>query len=274
MTGGSGKAGRDTVRALAERGYDVLNIDQAPPPTPLPGRFCRGDVTQLGEVVDLLHGCEAVIHLAAVPARNRFADEYTLRHNLASTGAVFHAAQILKLRRVVWASSETVLGLPFDTVIPTELPIDESHAPFPSSTYSLSKVLGEEMAVHYSRWTGVPFIGLRFSNIMLPEEYALFPSYWADPRKRKWNLWGYVDARDVGQSCLRALEAPVTGAPNYIIAAADTVMNRPTSSFLPEFFPQTRLRAGTGDYDTLLSIERARHDLGYTPRHSWRAHVG
>ena len=56
------------------------------------------------------------------------------------------------------------------------------------------------MARQFNRWSGIPFVGLRFSNIMEPQDYERFPSFSADPHLRKWNLWGYVDARDVAQS--------------------------------------------------------------------------
>ena len=100
------------------------------------------------------------------------------------------------VKRVVWASSETVLGLPFDRP-PDFAPIDESITPRPESSYALSKLVGETMATEFARRTGVPFVGLRISNIMEPTDYARFPRFQADARLRKWNLWGYVDARDV-----------------------------------------------------------------------------
>ena len=117
----------------------------------------------------------------------------------------------MKLERVVWASSETTLGLPFDREQPAYAPLDEQAPPLPESSYALSKILTEEMARQFHRWSGIPFIGLRISNIKNPEQYAEFPSYWADARLRKWNLWGYVDVRDVAQGCRLGLEAPVHG---------------------------------------------------------------
>jgi nucleoside-diphosphate-sugar epimerase len=90
---------------------------------------------------------------------------------------------------------------------------------------------------------------------------------------RKWNLWGYVDARDVAQSCRLGLEADVRGAEAFIIAAADTVMDRPNEELMAEVFPDVPLRDGTGDFDTLLSIDKARDLLGYAPGYSWRNHL-
>ena len=188
---------------------------------------------------------------------------------------VFQAAAALKLSRVVWASSETTLGLPFDTP-PRYAPVDEDHYPVPTSTYALSKVASETIAGHIAQWSGIPHIALRFSNIMAPEDYQRFPSFWDDPRTRNWNLWGYIDQRDVAQSCRLALEAEantVTGNPAFIIAAADTVMNRPSAELLAEVYPTVKLTRDVGEFGTLLAIDRAREVLGFAPAHSWRDHV-
>ena len=86
------------------------------------------------------------------------------------------------------------------------------------------------MAAQFSRRFGVPFVGLRFSNIMEPADYDEFPDFWDDPTLRKWNLWGYVDSRDVAASVRLALEAEISGAEVFIVAAEDTVMNRPSAT--------------------------------------------
>lgn len=272
VTGGSGKAGRAVVRDLLEHGYDVLNVDIVPSRDPI-SRFLKTDLTDLGQTYEALRGAESVVHLAAIPAPGLLPDEITFRINMNSTYNVFSAATALGLQRVVWASSETTLGLPFDREQPAYAPIDEGHPLYPESSYALSKDIGEEMARQFSRWTGVPFVGLRISNIMEPDDYQKFPGYWNDALLRKWNLWGYVDARDVAQACRLGLEAPVTGADHYIIAAADTCMTRPNRDLMNEVFPNVPLRGDIGLHDTLLSIEKARRVLGYAPKYSWRAHV-
>jgi nucleoside-diphosphate-sugar epimerase len=120
----------------------------------------------------------------------------------------------------------------------------------------------------------VPFVGLRFSNVMEPHDYARFPGFWDDPHKRKGNMWGYIDARDVAQSCRLGLEADIQGAEVFIIAAADTVMNRPSRELLAKIYPGAQLRDGVGEFDSLLAIDKARRVLGFAPQHSWRDHVG
>ena len=137
-----------------------------------------------------------MVHLAAIPAPELRPEGETFRVNLVSTYNVFAAAEAARVRRVVWASSETVLGLPFDTP-PLFAPIDETIEPRPETSYALSKLASETLARQFARRTGIPFLALRISNIMEPDDYAAFPGYWDDPRLRKWNLWGYVDVRDV-----------------------------------------------------------------------------
>jgi nucleoside-diphosphate-sugar epimerase len=269
VTGGSGKAGRATVRALVASGYEVLNVDLRPPQEEI-SRYQTVNLMELGETVEALHGYDAVVHLAANPNPSGWTEERMFRHNTMTTYNIFRAATLLGLRRVVWASSETTLGLPFERVKPLYAPIDEQAPLSPESSYALSKVLAEEMARQFSRWSGATFVGLRFSNIMEPADYPRFPTFWGDPPLRAWNLWGYVDARDVAQSCLRGLEADISGAEAFIVAAGDTVMNRPSRDLLAEVYPEVPMRELEGVHGTLLGIAKARRLLGYAPAHSWR----
>ena len=271
VTGASGKAGRAVVRALLEHDHDVLAIDVVPP-AESSAPSLLADLTDYGQAVECLAGRDAVVHLAAIPASEIHTEETTFRTNMLSTYNVFEAARLLGLARVVWASSETTLGLPFD-VPPRYAPVDEDHYPVPTTTYALSKVASETVAGHVAEWSGIPFVALRFSNIMSPEDYELFPTFWDDPHRRKWNLWGYIDARDVAESCRLALDSDV-GAEHFIVAAADTVMNRPSRELMAEVYPSVPYQPTAGDFDTLLSIEKAHRLLGYEPRWSWRDHIG
>jgi nucleoside-diphosphate-sugar epimerase len=276
VTGGSGKAGRAVVRHLGERGHDVLNVDRVPSADQTSAApFLPADLTDFGQAVEalgggeLLPGVEALVHLAAIPSPVHATPAVVFRENMLTTYNVFAAAARLHLRRVVWASSETTLGLPFDRT-PEYAPVDEEHELRPESSYALSKVLGEEMARQFSRWSGIPFVGLRFSNIIERADYAEFPSFWADPHRRKWNLWSYVDESDVARSVECALEADVGDADAFIIAAADTVMRQPSRELMAEVFPDVPVRESVAENGTLLAIDKARRVLGYEPTFSWR----
>jgi nucleoside-diphosphate-sugar epimerase len=253
------------VQDLSEHGYEVVSVDIRPP-------ALRADLTDYGQAVEVLQGCDAVVHLANIPAPGLATPATTFNQNMTMNFNVFQAAAQAGLSRVVWASSETTLGLPFD-VPPRYAPVDEDHYPVPTSTYALSKVASETVATQIAEWSGIPFIALRFSNILGPEEYRFFPTYWDDPTLRKWNLWGYIDERDVALSCRLALDANVSGSQSFIIAAADTVMTRPSADLMAEVFPGVPLKTEVPGNATLLSIDKAKRDLGFTPQHSWRDHV-
>jgi nucleoside-diphosphate-sugar epimerase len=271
VTGGSGKGGRWVVRDLRDHGHDVLNVDLVRDGS-ADGLSIATDLTDLGQATEVIAGADAVVHFAAIPAPRLRPEGETFRVNAMSTYNVFSAAVSAGVRRVVWASSETVLGLPFDTP-PQFAPIDETIEPRPESSYALSKLVGETMAEQLARRSGIPFVGLRISNIMEPDDYAAFPGYWKDPTIRKWNLWGYVDVRDVAQAVRRGLEAKVGGAEVCIVAAADTVMTRPSAELMAEVFPGVPLRRPITDRETLLSIDKARRVLGYEPEHRWADHI-
>jgi len=273
VTGGSGRAGRAVVTDLLEHGHRVVSADLVKPGVDLgEAAILTADLTDYGQAVEVLADVDAVIHLANIPAPQIRTPAVTFNSNVAMNFNVFRAASQAGLARVVWASSETTLGLPFD-VPPRYASVDEDHYPVPTTTYALSKVASETIAGHIAEWSGVPFIALRFSNILGPGDYQEFPSFWGDPLARKWNLWGYIDERDAATACRLALEADIGGSASFIIAAADTVMTRPSAELMREVFPGVPLTTEVQGNDTLLSIARARQALGFAPQHSWRRHL-
>jgi nucleoside-diphosphate-sugar epimerase len=278
VTGGSGKAGRGVVRSLLEQGYEVLNVDRRPsaesfsPDTAVP--FLPAELTDFGQTFEALgagdwgRAPDAIVHFAAIPSPVHATPDQVFRTNITSTHTVFSAAARLGVKRVVWASSETTLGLPFEREL-HYAPVDEAHV-YPESSYALSKVLGEEMARQFNRWTGMTILGLRLSNVMVRADYERFPAFWDDPPARKWNLWGYVDESHVNEAVLRALELDASGADSFIIAAPDTVMKRGSRELMAEVFPDVPVADGVSGCETLLSIDKARRVLGYAPAFSWR----
>ncbi|PVE79327.1 NAD-dependent epimerase/dehydratase family protein [Microbacterium testaceum] len=273
LTGSSGKLGTVVARELRAAGHDVIGLDVRGERGP---GFVQVELTDYGQVIDALagvndqhQGFDAVVHLGAIPAPGIRSDIATFHNNMTSSFNVFWAAVRLGIRRIVYASSETVLGLPFD-VPPPYIPVDEEYAPRPESVYSLVKTLEERLATELVRWhPDLSVTALRFSNVMVPEDYAEFP-FDADARTRKWNLWGYIDARDGAQAIERALQTAPAGFDTFIIAAADTVMTRPNAELVAEVFPDTPVHGDLGENTTLLSIDKARRLLGYDPQHSWR----
>ena len=277
VTGGSGKLGRSVVRRLDDAGHEVMNLDRDGDRSP---GLALVDLRDYGQVVDAILGMDdrhtgfdAIVHLGAIPAPGILPDAATFHNNMLATYNVFQAARRAGIKKLVHASSETVLGLPFD-IDPPYIPVDEDYPARPESTYSLVKHLEEQMAIQLTRWDPeLSITALRFSNVMDPEDYEAFPSFDSDATLRKWNLWGYIDGRDGAQAVLRALENARPGFETFIIAAADTVMSRASADLAAEVFPGVPLKGDVGEHETLLSIDKARRLLGYSPEHSWRDHM-
>jgi len=280
VTGGSGGAGTYVIRELLDHGYEVLNLDRAIP-TDNACAFTAVDLTDYEAVVAAVSGYDAIVHFAADPepdfdfstGARRF------KNNTLCTYNVFNAACALGMEKVVWASSETILGFPFEKVQPDSVPIDESHSLKPQNSYSLSKVLCQELADRMNTLYGVPFIGLILSNVLHTDpaqqaSYEKIPGYWDDPFSRKMNLWGYIDARDAARCARLALESDIPNSENFIVAAPDTIMKQTNRELMEAVFPGVPITAHTSDHESLLSTKKAARLLGWEPEYSWRTVLG
>ncbi len=284
VTGGSGSLDRGigpvVLKKLRDEGLDVVNLDIAPPREAL-GEYRKVDLTHYGDTFACLHGCDAVIHLAAnaEPDFDHFTGAQRFHVNTLAAYNVFRAAIELRMEKVVWASSETVLGFPFDKTLPKELPTQDDDPAIPTGSYGISKAVTETLAEHFNRVHKMPFIGLRFSNIYYDTPghetgYDKLHTFWDDPASKKFNLWGYVDSRDIVQGIWLALNKDIEGARVYTLAAADTNMKMENAELVSRYMSGTSLRPGTGPHDTLVGIDRARKELGYEPKYSWRDILG
>jgi nucleoside-diphosphate-sugar epimerase len=275
VTGGNGKLGREVVRTLSAAGHSVLTLDAV---GTRGDSFTRIDLTNYGSVVDAFasidnrhDGLDAIVHLAAIPAGGLETDAATFHNNMNATFNVFQAARRNGIQSIVYASSETLLGIPFD-LDPPYVPVDEEYPSRPESMYSVVKHLEEELATKLTRWDPeLSITGLRFSNVLDESDYANQPTWDTDPKLRRWNLWGYIDTRDGAQAVLKALEKKLPGFTTFVIANADTVMTRPSAELVAEEFPGVTVTKELVGTETLLSIDKARRLLGFDPTHSWRA---
>jgi nucleoside-diphosphate-sugar epimerase len=274
VTGSNGKLGRQVVRGLTDAGHEVFGLDAVGARS---DNFTRIDLTNYGSVVDAFgsvndryDGLDAVVHLAAIPAGGLEADSATFFNNMNSTFNVFQAARRAGIKRIVYASSETLLGIPFETA-PPYLPVDEEYPSRPESMYSVVKHLEEELAQKLVRWDPeLSITGLRFSNVLDASDYENQAKWAADPKLRIWNLWGYIDTRDGALAVQRALENGRPGFETFVIANAENVVGRPSAELAAEYFPNVELKHPLEGDETLLSIAKARRLLNFEPEHSYR----
>jgi nucleoside-diphosphate-sugar epimerase len=271
VTGGTGKAGRWVIADLLEHGYQVTNVDLRPSDQV---HTYQADLCDLGQVFGMLEGKDAVIHLAAIPWPGEHAPEVVFRNNVMSTFNILQAACVLGIRKVVLAGSESALGFPFAfrPFSPLYLPIDEAHPLLAQDAYGLSKIVGEELGRGFARREpAMSIMTLRFSYIQRPEDYAgELRAAWADPARNGFNLWAYVDARDVAQACRLALESSQTGYDAFYIAAPDTLMREPTLALVNRYYPGVaRVAEGFGGRMSPLDCRHAQEVLGFAAKYTW-----
>jgi nucleoside-diphosphate-sugar epimerase len=271
VTGGSGKAGRWVVDDLLDHGYEVTNVDLEPSDHV---HTFQIELTDLGQVFGMMSGQDAVVHLAAIPWPGEHAPEFVFRNNVISAFNVLQAAAVLGVKKVVLASSESILGFPFSfhPITPLYIPIDEAHPALAQDAYGLSKIVLEELAKGFCRREpSLSAMCLRFSYILRPGDYiSELRQAWADPKRNNFNLWAYVDVRDVAQACRLAIESKRVGFDCLYIAAPDTLMRERTMELVDRYYPGVeRIAESFGGRSSPLSSRQAETALGFKAQYVW-----
>jgi nucleoside-diphosphate-sugar epimerase len=231
VTASSGRIGRAAIERLLEEGHEVIGIDEVPS-SDMRCPFARVDMRDYGQVLDAVadieSGIDGIVHLAAIVGAKVAASTHIFHTNTAISYNVFQAARIAGIKNIVFASSETLLGVPFDDP-PAYFPVDDKLTSKPESSYALSKLVDETVAAEFCRWDpALKMIGLRFSWVKEPHQYDAMKACEDNPGVQKWNLWSYVDSRDCAQAISLALNASLNGFHHFVIAADDTVLARLT----------------------------------------------
>jgi nucleoside-diphosphate-sugar epimerase len=277
VTGGAGRLGRLAIRELLEHGHDVLATDRVLPGEPPPERPCPfllAELIDAASVFALLRGADAVLHLGAIPGPGGHPEPATFHNNVQSTYCVVHAAAILGVRRLVFASTVFALGWhpEADGYWPRYVPVDEEHPLTPFEAYGLSKQIGEAICAAACRRTGMTAVSLRIMNVIHPDGYAgRLP--WPAPSRQagvRFVMWPYVDARDVARACRLALEADTAGHEAVYLAARDTRFDAPTEALLRDVAPDVRLRMPLPSRASVIDSGKAKALLGWEPLHHWQ----
>ncbi|KUO66300.1 MAG: epimerase [Gracilibacter sp. BRH_c7a] len=272
VTGAAGKIGRWVVRRIMDAGHEVIASDRKLREESASDYFIQADLRDYGQAMQLFKNSDAVIHLANIPTDVRNTPQAIFENNMIVNFNVFEACKDWKIKKIVWASSETVMGFPFSVNELSYLPIDEEHPVHVKSSYAMAKLLTEQLAGMFHGLTGQQIIGLRFANIYEPDEYAHISTHWTDAEKdkQKMNVWAYCDVRDAAQACLLAVEKENLGSDIFHITALDTILPDRSEDLIKRFFPTIALKRPLKDFDTCMANDKARQILGYNPEYTWR----
>jgi nucleoside-diphosphate-sugar epimerase len=226
----------------------------------------------LGEIYQALAGADFVCHIGAIPDPTGFPGATTFQNNVLSTFHVFQAAVDCGVKKIIYTSSEMVYGfLDGQKIIPSYLPVDEEHPTAPQGAYGLSKRLGEDIAAMFCRNHQIASASFRLANVRSPGNYNVYTEWRKNATESPGMLWSYVDARDVGQACLKFWESDLRGHTAFNISAVDNWLDVPVEEVKKKSrYRDVPVRKGYGGNMSGWDISRARKLLGYEPKHSWR----
>ena len=282
VTGGTGMIGGFVVDELARADHEIVVIDQRRPADPVKGVHYRvGDHEDLGEIVSVCPGADAIAHLSAIPSPGAYPDTTVFRTNVMGTYNVHEAAVIAGVPLVVSTSSQSAYGFAYQhrPFLPHYLPMDEEHPDLSQDAYGLSKMVGEQIAHAYRRRCDLRVCSVRPPWVVHPDVYGTHLRPMLKRQTEEWSgewngmLFGYVDVRDLAVAYRLILEAPATLIQDEVfnIVADDALATEPLADLLPRLEPAlAELAAGLTGNQSMLSAERIKQKLGWQPAHSWR----
>ncbi len=163
LTGGSGDVGKAVVERLTKNGYSVRVIGRRPGMVFEGAEYQQCDINDYPRLREMARGCQAIIHLAAIPNPGKGSPQEVFYVNTSGTFNVFQAAAEEGIQRIVQASSINATGQ-FYGVKPAPLnylPMDEDHPVFGTDAYSFSKHVIEEIGEYFWRRAGISSLAYR-----------------------------------------------------------------------------------------------------------------
>ena len=284
LTGGSGLAGTAIANDLTAHGHTVLRVDRV---APLDAPHTRGqtgastfkfvDTTDLGQVISSMSGCDAVIHMAAIPNPKMAPESEVFRVNMLANWAVLEAAEIHGVRKIVMASSVNAVGAVFSKEVTPRpyFPIDEDQPTLAEDAYSQSKWLGEEMADAFVRRNPgkLQRASMRFHGLLTrarQQEMRIRSRDGAPDENAAKHFWGWVDLDEAAVACRLAIESHWQGHEAFFINAPDTSSMVPTMRLIRESYPDAEIQGDLEGFTSAISIEKARRLLTWEPMVTWR----
>jgi UDP-glucose 4-epimerase len=291
VTGALGFIGSHLVDRLLADGHEVVALDNLATGRPENLAHHRenprlrvivGDVADPAVAAAACEGAQRVFHLAAladiVPSVQRPLDYH--RANVDGTASVLEGARRAGAQRFVYAASSSCYG------VPDVYPTPETAPARPMYPYALTKYVGEQYVLHWSKVYGLPAVSTRFFNVYGPRSRtsgaygAVFGVFLAQRLAAKpFTVVGdgtqsrdFTYVTDVVDAMVRAAESDVRGEVFNVGSGGTYSINRLVELLGPGEVVHVPKRPGEPDC-TLADITRIREVLGWTPRVSFEEGV-
>jgi nucleoside-diphosphate-sugar epimerase len=268
VTGGSGRVGKGFVDMALAEGHHVVNIDRAGPNkvTDQPNlTTIQTDITDYDALVNAFRGCDAVVHMAAIPAPGRLPDHVVHNNNVTASYNALRAAVEAGIQRICQASSVNATGLAYSRWPRFDyFPVDEQHPTYCEDPYALSKWICELQASSIARrYETLTIASLRF-HWVTPVRPGTAPNTgYRHPDAVIKNLWAFTLMAPAARACLLALTANFTGHEVFYIVAPETVADAPSLELAQQYFPNVPVRCDLSGHKSFFDCSKAERMLGW-----------
>lgn len=159
LTGASGGVG-GRLRKLLPQHYPHLRLSDLNAPKDLRAEeeFVAADLADMAQVERAVDGMDGIIHMGAYSVEGPW--ETILQSNIAGTYNLFEAARRKGVKRIVFASSNHVVGF-----YPRTQRVTTDVTALPDTRYGVSKACGEAIGALYAYKYGLEVLCLRIGNV-------------------------------------------------------------------------------------------------------------
>jgi nucleoside-diphosphate-sugar epimerase len=271
ITGSKGGIGTATAAYARAHGAEVLGVDNVGA-----GNlhdYMSADMTDLGQVYEVLHGADAVVHLAAIRNSRMYPNAKTFMANTGSTYNILLAAAQLGIKRVVLASTIQISHIvrPRTPLTFKYFPFDEAHPLSVHEDYTLSKHVGEVLADTFSAHWGLTVVSLRYTGVVTHDHWSHLPRALMPHTTMLYPHYVHVDDAARCTYLAATTELPPHSHTVAFVTAKDTAIDMPSEEWIARYFPDAERRIPFTGYESLVSGKAAEENLGFVPEHSWRA---
>ena len=270
ITGARGTVGRAVVKQASEAGHSTVQVDRTDTKydgTPNSEMRTADTANDYKATLEAFKGCDAVIHLAAIPDPLGKDDELVHNNNVTSAFNGFYAAAQLGIKRFCYASSVNAIGLEYATR-PLKFdyfPIDEEVPSTPTDSYALAKEEAEAQARAFARWfPGMNIACMRIHAVASREEAQQgHNERWEDSAVK--SLWGWVSPEATARACLLTVEKndSFSGAEIFNVVAPTTTQDTPSRELAKKYYPDTEIRGAFQGNESFFTAAKANRILGW-----------
>jgi nucleoside-diphosphate-sugar epimerase len=277
VTGGTGFIGSHLVEALIKENYEVVVLDNLSQGRrewlPSQASFMEGDITDVQVCKEAVKGVSAVFHLAAMsrvaPSIEKF--EFCTEQNIIGTQNLLIASRDAKVKKFIYSGSSSYYG-------DNEPPYHEDQVPGCLNPYALSKYVGEQFCLMFTRIYNLPTVVLRYFNVYGPRQpregsYALVLGVFLDSWKKNKPLIihgdgsqrrDFVHVRDVVQANIKAYQSQASGIVCNI-GSGSNISIKEVADLISSNQVITDRRAGDAKI-TIADITNAKKYLHWEPK--------